>query len=644
MGVRYRVASTLTVLVLIAFVLELLAVLSVPVTKTITLSEYGDYKFGVFGYCNTKTNKCSSVGVGYDVSNVDNKFSLPSNARESLANLLIVHVVAAGLTLILLIFSILAHIHGPANSSRFILFVLVFSIPSFLLTLLAFLVDILLFVSHMSWGGWIMLAATVLLLAALIVLCIMRRTLSSQKAMRKRMNVTSELHDMDEFNNNNPQGDPFSNYSKPSSGRDTTNYYKDGDFSETKYETSSGVDDSTPLNNNSNYPPNNNNRQSFILQDDPPMENQPSTFTDHYQHAANKAYRGGGGGGSGRSANNPTMPSETAATAATNLPTNNQPTSVPQIPAGMNIDEDEDYYDAEYDNRNMQDPSAASSAAAAYPSHNSANYGPNVVPIPKLRNPDAQAGMNNSGQRKPSGPRAYKPQYQHPPQPQYPQRQEAPEYGEPQQAQYYEPEPPSQPQYEEEDMSSGGNHNTYVPPRQQWQHQPQPQQMASPEDLQSPYLAPRYQQQQQYDDDYYYYNPPQPSQSPSNVSDTSHYTNPQYQQPPQPPQHYYQPAKPNRSDMVLQSNPDFQIPPPSRSNKNKRNGGNTNAPSASNASNMQSSSAANNNQSTAAGNSSSNKGPPPGRKKPNMPAAFATSDSPYGISRTAGGGALPPNI
>jgi uncharacterized membrane protein len=608
MAMRIRVASTLTALVLIAFALELIAVLSVPVTQTITLCEYGDYKFGVFGYCNTKTGHCSDVGVGYDVSNIDNKFSLPSNARNSLANLLIVHVVAAGLTLILLIFSILAHIHGPANSSRFILFVLVFSIPSFLLTLLAFLVDILLFVSHLSWGGWIMLAATVLLLAALIVLCIMRRTLSSQKAMRKRLNVTSELHDMNDFGSQQPHGgDPFTGVSSSRSN-------KDPDFTELKYETNTS--DEVPLNNDNQVGPN--RHQSFILHDEPSEYQQSNTFTDHYQHATHNAYRG--------VANTATTAtsSESAATATTNLPTTGQHPQVPQIPAGMNIDD----YDEE---GNVN-------------SGGEHNYGPNVVPIPMLRD---DAAARRAHQRKPSGPRAYRPQaqYQHPPQPQYPQQHNA-QYEQPQRATYYEQEQhqpygpeteqeqqQQQQQYEidpeydsrgqqpesSETAAAAAAASSYVPPRQQWQQHPQQQYSSRRGDGYDYYDAESYPSA----------SPPPPTQSPSAYSEGSYY------QPPPPPstqQQYYQPPRqPNRSDMVLESNPDFQIPPPSRANRQRRQ----KPPAASNAEQPPSSQ----------GGSSQPSRPPPGRRKhPNMPAAFATSDSPYGISRAAGGGSLPPSI
>ncbi|KAK9387875.1 SUR7/PalI family-domain-containing protein [Lipomyces mesembrius] len=193
MAMLPRAATPLSVLLAIAFGLQLVAVISAPVVESITLGTYKNVKFGVFGYCTT--TGCSKVRIGYPNSIVNgegNDFSLPSNARHSLTNLLIVHPIAAGFTLILLIFSLIAHFHGPANSPRYLFFLLIFCLPTFILSLLAFLVDILLFIPHLNWGGWIVLASTVVIAVCSLILCTMRRTLSSRKAMRKRIFESAE--------------------------------------------------------------------------------------------------------------------------------------------------------------------------------------------------------------------------------------------------------------------------------------------------------------------------------------------------------------------------------------------------------------------------------------------------------------------
>jgi hypothetical protein len=59
-----RPATPLAILLLAAFGLLLLSVLSTPIIKAIPLGTFGDYSFGVFGYCNSA--KCSGIEIGYD--------------------------------------------------------------------------------------------------------------------------------------------------------------------------------------------------------------------------------------------------------------------------------------------------------------------------------------------------------------------------------------------------------------------------------------------------------------------------------------------------------------------------------------------------------------------------------------------------
>ena len=54
--------------------------------------------------------------------------------------------------------------------------------------------DILLFVPNLKWGGWIVLAATILEVASGVVLCAMRRTLVSRKARKKRIAENPEMN------------------------------------------------------------------------------------------------------------------------------------------------------------------------------------------------------------------------------------------------------------------------------------------------------------------------------------------------------------------------------------------------------------------------------------------------------------------
>jgi hypothetical protein len=97
--------------------------------------------------------------------------------------------------------AVAAHFHGPASSPRYLLFLLILTIPTLLLTLLAFLVDILLFVPHVGWGGWIVLGATVLVVASSVVTCAMRRTLVSRKARKKRIAENADMSGANYYEN-----------------------------------------------------------------------------------------------------------------------------------------------------------------------------------------------------------------------------------------------------------------------------------------------------------------------------------------------------------------------------------------------------------------------------------------------------------
>lgn len=65
MGV-FRPATAISILLLAAFVLLLLSVLSAPIVESITIASYKGVKFGVFGYC-SDSKGCGSVGIGYNM-------------------------------------------------------------------------------------------------------------------------------------------------------------------------------------------------------------------------------------------------------------------------------------------------------------------------------------------------------------------------------------------------------------------------------------------------------------------------------------------------------------------------------------------------------------------------------------------------
>ncbi|KAK5164289.1 regulator of ime2 [Saxophila tyrrhenica] len=201
-----RPATPLTIIFFLAFVLLLLSTLTTPIIQGIPLASYQGYNLGVFGWC--KNGRCLPATIGYSTDGLftgpgADDFSLPQSTRNSLSSILIVHPIAALLTLICTCLGVAAHFHAPSSSPRYLLALLIFTIPTLLVTLLAFLVDILLFVPHMNWGGWIVLAATILIIASSVVTCAMRRTLVSRKARKKRIEENADMNGSNYYNNLN---------------------------------------------------------------------------------------------------------------------------------------------------------------------------------------------------------------------------------------------------------------------------------------------------------------------------------------------------------------------------------------------------------------------------------------------------------
>lgn len=129
-----------------------------------------------------------------------NDFDLPSSTRSTLSALLIVHPIAAFFTLVMFVLAVVAHFHSPSHSARFLLVVFIVGIIDFLVCLLSFLVDVLLFVPHMAWGSYVVLAATILVAVSGLVSCAMRRTIVSRKARKKRIAENAEMSGENYYN------------------------------------------------------------------------------------------------------------------------------------------------------------------------------------------------------------------------------------------------------------------------------------------------------------------------------------------------------------------------------------------------------------------------------------------------------------
>lgn len=222
----------------VCLVIQLLSVISVPITGKgsgyhLNLSTYRNYTFGVFGICDLQTDVCSSPVIGYPSTESafyflanDDGFDdilggveLPSKATYTISKLLVVHVVGFCFTsLLFLVAAGLAAflffeerrvqnenetVRLPRNGSSEILLaadqtpalvkrpkqditvylnvMLVVSLLSFVLTLLAFLADILLFIPRLSFLGWLQLLPLVVLAMTASMLCFIKRSVSSRR-------------------------------------------------------------------------------------------------------------------------------------------------------------------------------------------------------------------------------------------------------------------------------------------------------------------------------------------------------------------------------------------------------------------------------------------------------------------------------
>ena len=134
------------------------------------------------------------------LDNEHQAFKLVSGARRTLSSILVIHPVAALLTLILFGMAAASHLHSASHSSRYLLGMFVLSIITFLACVVAFVVDVLLFIPHMAWGSYIVLAATIMMLVSGVVIFAMRRTIVGRKARQKRIAENAEMSGENYYN------------------------------------------------------------------------------------------------------------------------------------------------------------------------------------------------------------------------------------------------------------------------------------------------------------------------------------------------------------------------------------------------------------------------------------------------------------
>lgn len=236
-------------LIFVSWLIQFLPMISVPITGhlinyELRFSKFNNYTYGVFGVCDIARNVCSKPGIGYPNTDLfyydtvgvyvpdDNlaQIELPSDATYSISKLLVVHVVAFCFTsalileFVLLLVVLYLHEKHPRTLNHSILgrkqeelvedseaksrsetrssskditsylnWMLFFSLFSFLLTLMAFLADILLFVPRLSFLGWIQLLPILLMALTASLVCFLKRSISSRRYLEEEAYPADEM-------------------------------------------------------------------------------------------------------------------------------------------------------------------------------------------------------------------------------------------------------------------------------------------------------------------------------------------------------------------------------------------------------------------------------------------------------------------
>lgn len=120
--------------------------------------------------------------------------------RRTLSAILVLHPVAAVLTLAMCIMAATSHMHSAAHSSRYLLVMFIFTVITTLVCVAAFVIDILLFIPHLAWGSYIVLAATIMVAISAVVSCAMRRTIVGRKSRQKRIAENAEMSGENYYN------------------------------------------------------------------------------------------------------------------------------------------------------------------------------------------------------------------------------------------------------------------------------------------------------------------------------------------------------------------------------------------------------------------------------------------------------------
>lgn len=156
------IAAALTV---IALAFLIIGVVTAPVTTSLQLAQTSDYNYGIFGYCETG-GSCLKALYPVDFSQADDKASwfLAAGTRTTLAKAFILSPIACGLIFLELVITVVSI---PVQLSILKVLSLGLGVVAFLALAITAVFVVLVFHPHVTWAGWLLVAAAALLLVAL---------------------------------------------------------------------------------------------------------------------------------------------------------------------------------------------------------------------------------------------------------------------------------------------------------------------------------------------------------------------------------------------------------------------------------------------------------------------------------------------
>lgn len=193
---------------------QVFPIISAPITTSIKLATYHGFSYGVFGWCHKSTRLvdrppsgwhanaisngvffCTIPKIGYesqDAHLLKTYFVLPSYANFKISSLLVFHVISYALSTILFIcsFALLTRLR---SKSAFVLILALASILAYLVSLLSFLLDLVLFTSAILWPSWLVSAAALFLAVTTYLLWHMRRIVSMKTYERLHKQESQQI-------------------------------------------------------------------------------------------------------------------------------------------------------------------------------------------------------------------------------------------------------------------------------------------------------------------------------------------------------------------------------------------------------------------------------------------------------------------